>query len=80
MLNDALATSGDVCPTVFPRHGEQQALGQATLNEKNGRISKGKLPIFRPGFGTPSKKVRCVSMRRQPRRKRINPEHTRLST
>jgi hypothetical protein len=37
-----------------PEHLEQ--LGW-TLNEKNGRITKGTVSIFRPGFGTAIKKV-----------------------
>ena len=28
-----------------------------TINEKNGRVSKGAQPIFRPGFGTAINKV-----------------------
>lgn len=39
-----------------------------TLNEKNGRVSKGAQPIFRPGFGTAINKVvaACQSSNNRP--------------
>jgi hypothetical protein len=46
---------------ISPEHLEQMGW---SLNEKNGRITKGPISIFRPGFGTAIKKVLAASSRR----------------